>query len=897
MQQSWLRYLPLATPDLAPDLARLAKVRRLSEADVPRVVRLLESLRENFEAGHVDPDRRAGSFASQAFIGLHWRLYQQLADRDGVAGRAGLEKVGVLATVGRALVYRDPSDCRQDDGTYVALRRYFLGQLPFVVLTREQGPVADELGIERFRVDVERIAGGAETNVTAQVRSFVHERAAEFLALQAFHPIGARALQLDGREFPLRADRLRRLEVIRVDDLVLRLSVPGTDLTKQVGAGRDQDMYLDLTAGPPVLYHDLAGARWEDRFRALVGPYIASLLENPAFAATFQLLLQAETEADVEAFLDERSISPEDVDLVRSQIEAATGVVRAEERRWWAVVLSLLGGEMPPQSGGEAFRRELLISLQAASAASVVPDLAVRLFRAGGGESSRHNGSIDGPLAALEDHGIDLYVLHQLLVEAGDRGLGVRPSTSRLAEWRRQHGREVAAILARQGMDADQAKARPEAWGLAPEVAYRINSTPQDYLSPVVIDLRFVGLEVDPDRMVGPDSVDYLAGLVGVAPLDLAHLWLGMFDDVERARLARERANAWKRAFRPVVTSARTRPGDPGHVIRAEATKVDAQLPAAPATNAELIHGLRETLVDNVALADLFADEIERDRSLAEPSLGALRGELGPFIDLEHLDRVVAVLQRGRRQLVDQIRQDIATVQERGLAPAPFAGAQPAGPRDRARSATKTTVRARRAHDQRVRDRLGQQGERVALATVLNSLLDRPRSMQDEIIEDLAALLADVAQGPIVDRLVADARSAQTAIDDDDRLESLVSFLHVAQASDDFGFDLLGFLAPYVGAPPRPLLLEVKSSADRRFIVSVPEWRRAEDQGDRYAFLVVVRDAQNDAATTLELVPDPSELLRLGQIARDVESWSVAYTPVGVSTEEAGGSGPREDHE
>lgn len=879
MQQSWLRYLPLATPELAPELARLAKVRRLSEADVPRVVRLLERLREDFEAGHVDPDRRAGSFASQAFIGLHWRLYQQLADRDPVAGRTGLDKVGVLATVGRALVYRDPSDCRQDDGTYVALRRYFLGQLPFVVLTRDQGPVADVLGIDRFRVDVERIAGGAETNVTAAVRSFVHERAAEFLALQAFHPIGARALQLDGREFPLRAERLRRLEIVRVDDLVLRLSVPGTDLAKQVGAGRDQDMYLDLTASPPVLYHDLAGVRWEDRFRALVGPYIATLLENPAFAATFQLLLQAETDADLEAFLDERSVSPEDVDLVRSQIEAATGVVRAEERRWWAIVLSLLGGEMPPQSGGEAFRRELLATLQAASATSAVPDLAVRLYRAGGGESSRHNGSVDGPLAALEDHGIELYVLHQLLVEAGDRGLGVRPSANRLAEWRRQHGREVAAILATHGMDADQAKARPEAWGLAPETAFQINSAPREFLSPVVIDLRLVGLEVDPDRMIGPDVVEYLAGLAGVAAPDLARLWLGMFDDVERARLARERASAWKRAFRPVVISARTRPGDPGHVIRAEAAKVDAQLPASPATNAELVDGLRETLAENVELADLLADEVELDRSLAEPNLTALRGELGPFLDLEHLDRVVAVLQRGRRQLVDQIRLDIATVQEQGLAPAPFAGGQPAGRRVRARSAAKTTVRARRAHDQRVRDRLGQQGERVALAAVLNALLDRPRSQQDEIIDDLAVLLADVAQGPIVDRLVADARNAQSAIDDDDRLESLVNFLHVAQASDDFGFDLLGFLAPYVGELSRPLLLEVKSSADRQFIVSVPEWRRAEEQGDRYAFLVVVRGTRNDAAVTLELVPDPSELLRHEQIARDEESWLVAYTP------------------
>lgn len=67
------------------------------------------------------------------------------------------------------------------------------------------------------------------------------------------------------------------------------------------------------------------------------------------------------------------------------------------------------------------------------------------------------------------------------------------------------------------GMDAELAKARPEAWALAPDVAFRINSTPGEYLSPVVIDLRLVGLEADADRLGGRGVVDYLAGLAGVA--------------------------------------------------------------------------------------------------------------------------------------------------------------------------------------------------------------------------------------------------------------------------------------------------------------------------------------------------------------------------------------------
>ena len=45
MQQSWMRYLPVATPALGADLASLAGVRRVAEADAPRIGRLLRALR------------------------------------------------------------------------------------------------------------------------------------------------------------------------------------------------------------------------------------------------------------------------------------------------------------------------------------------------------------------------------------------------------------------------------------------------------------------------------------------------------------------------------------------------------------------------------------------------------------------------------------------------------------------------------------------------------------------------------------------------------------------------------------------------------------------------------------------------------------------------------------
>ena len=132
----------------------------------------------------------------------------------------------------------------------------------------------------------------------------------------------------------------------------------------------------------------------------------------------------------------------------------------------------------------------------------------------------------------------------------------------------------------------------------------------------------------------------------------------------------------------------------------------------------------------------------------------------------------------------------------------------------------------------------------------------------------------------IVDRLIADARAAQASDDEDDRLESLARFLHVAQASDDFGFDVLGFLAPFVGADPCPLLLEVKNAADRSFIASVPEWRRAEEQGDRYAFFVVLREPGTDLAAALELIPEPRRALQDRPDPAREESWQIAYRPL-----------------
>ena len=880
MQQSWLRFVPLVVHEVSEELAALVGVVPLRDAGAPRIVRLLKALRSQFDSGVIVPDRRATSFESQALAGVHWRLYQQLVKREAGTANSSLKEIGILATLGRSLVYQPAEEVRHDDGMFSAYKRYFLGQIPFSILQRDLGAVADALGIPRFRLTVERLSGGHETNVTDNVRSVIHDRAAEFLALQVFHPLGTQALHLDSHAFTIRTEKLRRLEVIQVDDLVLRVQVLGMDVTKDVGAGRGEDMFLDDRSNPPVLYHDLKGTRWEERFRVLAGPHVATLLENPAYAAYFQLLLQQETPAELEAFLDDQSISEEDLDVVRQHMELVSGMLRAEERRWWSVLLPLLGAKASSRSDAETYRRETREVLEVAAEVRKMPGLVHLLLRAGGGELVRKDTSSDGVLATLEALGFDLVTLHRRLQDAGDRGITVDVAARLLADWRHVHGREVSAILANRSEDLEIARTRPEAWRIENALAFRIRVSPGEYLAPVLADLHEVGLVAEATRMVGAGASAYLASLIGETPEGLAAAWRGLFDEEERARLDHDHALAWRQVLRPVLVAARTHAGDTPSVIRNEAEEVDRLLGTSSGNAAALADRLHGVLVDAVELVEALAVLVLADRSLAVPAADQVREVALAFIDPDHLDRVSSVLRRGQRIFVDQLRREMEKVKEAKLVARPFEGSRPPPSPVPRTAGTRLHIGHRRPHDQRVRDRLGVQGERAALATVLDAILVQPAAEQNGIIAELIDLLLEVAEeGEIVSWLVAEGRAAMAAFDEDDRLESLARLLWVGDKSDDFGFDLLGFLAPYAAGPPSRLLLEVKNSADRSFIVTAPEWRRAEEQGERYAFLVVLR-SEADAPAAMELIPNPAERLELRQLSRREESWRVSYQPI-----------------
>ena len=95
--------------------------------------------------------------------------------------------------------------------------------------------------------------------------------------------------------------------------------------------------------------------------------------------------------------------------------------------------------------------------------------------------------------------------------------------------------------------------------------------------------------------------------------------------------------------------------GGSGHRVRSP-----ARMPAAtmdPGQFPETLRGL-----------------VRHERNLASPAGSEARDAVTAYIDTQHLDRVVAILRRGRRQYVDQVRRDIESVKDEVLPRSHFPG-------------------------------------------------------------------------------------------------------------------------------------------------------------------------------------------------------------------------------
>ena len=883
LAQSPRRFLALASTDVTTSLADFTGIARVDTASAYRIRHQLDALRDSFIAGDVASDRRAGSIEGQAFAGLHRELYERL---HSLASRAGEERghamaslPSVLATVAQRLEFREVAECRHDNGRFAALKGHFLSMVPFVVLNRDQTAVAGTLGIPRFELEIARRPGGTETDVSDQLRPMIHDRAAEFLAVQAFHPLGSQALELGSEAFRERAERLAALKVVQLDNLVLDVRVEGTDINIAIGGERDQDMFLEAaTTSQPVLYHDLAGDGWEQRFRQRVGTHLAVMLENSAYAATFRLLLQQDSRADREAFLADIGIFDDQLDQVAAQLRTGGVERRAEDRRWWNALLPMLGAPEDPIDDAElptVVARGVFVDL----GLSTGPDsLGEVLLQAGGGSDVRRDVGPGAPLALLEAASIDLRILDSRLSKAAEGdGLRIDVAQARLSAWRALHGREVATVLALAGVEPETARAKPSLWRVPEGLRFRVAVAPVDYLAPVVADLAEAGFEVDASDLDGPHASEVLAALVKERTEDLVVHADQLYSEEERRRLDREHAVAYRNAVKRVIVATRTGPGDLSSRIRAEAEIVDRELGSSVDAPPDLADGVRVGLATRPDLGEALVAILDAWRpTLGPPSTGAIYAVARDLIEpASHLDHVITVLARERRHLAESVRADITKVQNLGLRPRiPEGGAIPPRPQPPKHGGARL-IWPRRSHDQHKRDQLGLQGEELVRATVLEALLALSPAEFSGAVESMIDLLQSVGKGEIVESLVRRGREAiAESADDDARLEALARFVHVALESDDFGFDILGWveLAP---GDQRPMLLEVKSSSTRGFLASTGEWSRAEEQGARYAFVCVHR--RDPGSPDMDLLLDPAQLLGQERLRREGDTWAINY--------------------
>jgi hypothetical protein len=178
--------------------------------------------------------------------------------------------------------------------------------------------------------------------------------------------------------------------------------------------------------------------------------------------------------------------------------------------------------------------------------------------------------------------------------------------------------------------------------------------------------------------------------------------------------------------------------------------------------------------------------------------------------------------------------------------------------------------------DRRKRE-LGDRAERWALAAVIGELKDLDADSRGEDIDALLEVF-EPFEGEPAEAVRAHAEAARARdLEDDELIEELAGFLHVAGHSDAFGFDMLGWIAHPGSDENEAMLVEVKSSFDGTFHLSPNEWRCAEDFASDYCVLVVRRAATGVVPQRLDLLSDPVRLVAEGQLSRTPDGYLLGY--------------------
>lgn len=886
--QSPYRYVRRGPDALSPALARFLSMESLDGATSEAVKRLLLELREEFQDPALTGELRGGTEVGRTLVGLHRVCYQRLHRcAEGIAVDIAKQTL-VLAGSGPQLRWVTPEVARHDDGKHPVFKGLFSrGEVWFIVLKQDQTAIRNSLGVRPFEVTITKDVHGEIRDVTEMARPFVHDLAAEYLSLLIFHSVGGPTMELDSEEFRSRAKRLLALAVRRVDGLALEVQVNQIGVVTRIGDRSSEDVYVEgPTTATPVLFHDLRGDDWPNALQGLIGPHIANILGSDAYAATFQLLL-LQPAGQRSRFLLDLGIGDEEVDQVRSALGRATEAAQAEGRRWRDAVSSLLGFRGATAWPEGKWRDRVSARLGRA---------AERLLAAGDSTAVRSDDRRDGALAVLQQAGIDLADLDLKLrqLDPSD-GLRIDVAGARLLEWRRHHAREVVAVLERHGGFPSDVTARPAYWRAPVGSRLQLDPPPEMWLAQVIADLESVDIHPSASLLADPlECTGHLASLVGLTESELREFYEAISDGDGMRRLANEHLAQWRRVLRAPLTAVRSRPTDPPFLIREAAEAVAAELGRLPLDLAAFGEELPSMIDGNTGLADRLGELVRSADPLQAPPEAAVRSLVVEVIGGDLMDTVTRALVGSTPEAVQEVRRLMRDLQAHQVEPTPVPGLKriplPSSPLLEASGASRRSInRPPRKHDQNARDKAGRDAEMLVVASVIDQLMRLdPPDLASAIESMLGAMRANFDDTGMRETEAAAATALLPMGDPDDVIAALRSLVHVSPRSDQFGFDVLGWLRADSGdEAPSPVFLEVKSTSTpeggRRAIkVSRHEWDVATDprSAPYYAFCLVGRSP--DGVPALELLARPAFIQSPEELRVDTDSWVISYA-VGAS--------------
>lgn len=887
LRQSPWRLLPLCGPDegINEDLRRLAGINMLDDTRAEVVEALLVELRAQFEGEHLPINPATSGSAWQAFVGLHRLAYERLSELSSEQPEASavLERTGVLCVVGDRLVYCHPREARHENGRFATYVRYFVDSIPFAVLPRDRESVASRLGIARFELQLTRRGEDEGRDVTDDVRSLHVDRIAELLSIMVHHSLGTQTLDATSHEFDVRTRRIRNLRIKQLNQLAVDAIAEGSEARVTIGEGSTQDLFLEKpTSASPVLFHDLSGDGWQDRLRRKIAPYLATVLENPAYAHTFALFLQEESDAEREEFLLELGISADEVDAIKTRIGIVSEEDRQRHMQWFRAVLHSVGAE----SLEIDLDPEILESRLAST--DLRYDVARRLVEFGGGEEVRRDTGQDSALRLLVEAGVDLKVLHDKLLEDGGPGLDIRIAKSAFFRWISTNGRRLSAVLATK-LSPEEAKEAVQSLKPLPELSLSIDPALPDLLAPVVEVLRKEGLETNAISLADNPAAEFvrLGGFGTVDNLDLNVSRL--FDKEEQRRFLRELAAQWRREIQLLAVLARTGPAETRSTIRAHDEAVTNILPDSPSAPPELRDALDELFSNHRTLAEQIGARLVENVNADAPD----REQLMEWArqDGVAVDRLTSVERALRGPLSDRARDlrkrsqrllesDVHPVRPAFLGPrgntgggggGGGGGTSPPGP-----------INVGPGHVPGSLRQYGDEGERWALAAVVGALMNLDDAARDAAIGEIEALLSRFEGSPVDKALAHAAPARMRDLDDEERIDELSGLLHVSQYSDAFGFDLIGWQPSSSNGKGQAMCLEVKSSGGEGFHLSQRQWSVAEEfhssnAGELYAVLVVRRSRAGGVPAAMDLLSDPVVLEKDGHLRKEADGYQIAY--------------------